>query len=196
MQQRKGVVEHRAQGISKGQIERLGAALTNVMPVRSFFRATGPSSPHWLYLLFGLHRRSLFELWRGPLYWRPSRTSETYLRIGFSASQPVAVVQEVQLLAQLEPDTTVLTEKPWMGVVDQRLGPWVKALQGEIRQENIQLIDMAWLIEPITIQSKNTSLWEELFEDSHPCTETVICLGTAKTQKNNSVRSGRGRDAR
>ena len=171
-------------------IVRLGTSLEELVPVRALPRLGDPGCD-WLYLLAGLHRPSLVEIFDGAL--SPSedmKTAETYVRVGFSRVGPFVTLQEVRMTASPCAAGAELVEEPVLGVVDRRLAHIVKGLQGALRKANLVVLDMAFLVEPVGAGSQDEFTrayggvpcrWSFLFEGTPPTTAragrvaTVYC---------------------
>ena len=157
-------------------LRAFGEQLEDLLPLRALVRpAESAQSCDWLYLLAGVHPRSLVEIADGllaPLV-VPFRTEESYLRLGFSALGPFVTLQEVRVSLQHPEETSerpklfenlsVILEEPKAGVEDPRLRFLVKGIQGALRKRRWIVLDAAFLVQDDAI------LWHRLF-DPNPFT--------------------------
>jgi hypothetical protein len=176
-----------AVGLPFDEIERLGAHLEEVLPVRAFVRpAAEPGACDWLYLLAGLHPSSLFELAEGACGpGERTRDEETYIRLGFSPLGPFVTLQEVVMRVE-GGEPPLLFEEPKVGVEDRRLQLIVKGLQGALRKRRLVVLDAAFLVGPppddlVAGRGRRapSTLWAGLFDPDPPDTQRLIALPAA-----------------
>ena len=150
---RAAMVGHPEEAVSHPEITRLGTLFEQLLPVRAFLRkASVPDECDWLYLLVGVHDRSLME--EGE----PARDQETYVRLGFSPLGRFVTLQECRLT--LDRRAGILEEAPRVGVEDRRLQGIVKGLQGALRKARLIVVDAAFLCAG--------DAWSQLFQTGQP----------------------------
>jgi hypothetical protein len=173
-------------GLPFDEIERLGAHLEEVLPVRAFVRpGAEPGACDWLYLLAGLHPASLYELAEGAC--EPAertRDEETYVRLGFSPLGPFVTLQEVVMRVEAG-EPPLLFEEPKVGIEDRRLQLIVKGLQGALRKRRLVVLDAAFLVGAPPAELAEgpggapSTLWAGLFDLDPPETSRLIALPAA-----------------
>jgi hypothetical protein len=174
-------------------IGELGIAVERLLPVRAIPRLADGSGCDWLYLLAGLHRPSLVEIFDG-LEERalPVQERETYVRVGFSPLGPYVTLQEVVMTASRRADGALsLVEEPVLGVEDRRLQAIVKGLQGALRKAKLVVLDMAFLVQVVSgpdqpefarMYGGPPTRWSFLFEPIGPMTPRAVCLESSEAR--------------
>jgi hypothetical protein len=164
----------------------IGRHLEDLLPVRAIVRAGDEGAADAIELLAGLHSPALREIAdvgsfdpRAPIVLR-----ETYVRVSFSPFDRFVTLQEILLSARATPPGSLgaaqsleIVEEPMAGVVDRRLAPLVKGLQGVLRKAGLTLLDMAFLMQPIEGVAQAAfvrefdeppTLWSLLFDPAPP----------------------------
>ncbi len=167
--------------VSGDEIEAIGAALEELLPVRSIVRWRGECG--YLYLLAGVHEPSLAEVVDTDRERVPGMPeSETYVRIAFSRLGRFVTLQEVRMAVTRDADGASICEQPIAGVEDRRLQLIVKGLQGALKKLKVIVLDMAFVTEAppgsdeqreyIASFGQPPLLWAFLFEAAPPTTES------------------------
>jgi hypothetical protein len=164
----------------------LGAKLETLLPVRSLVRVGDTGECDSIYLLAGLHTPCLSELVDGLVApdLAARRYDETYLRVAVSPHGRFAVLLEVHARAERADGALVVTFEPQPGVVDRRLQPIVKGLQGALRRARFTVLDLAMALGPVDEASlpegdDRPTLWSCLFEDHSPLAHRACGLPCA-----------------
>ena len=177
-------------------IGELGIAVERLLPVRAIPRLADGSGCDWLYLLAGLHRPSLVELFDGMDGVEdgglPAQERETYVRVGFSPLGPFVTLQEVVMTASRRADGALsLVEEPVLGVEARRLQAIVKGLQGALRKAKLVVLDMAFLVQEVSSPDQPEFVrryggpptrWSFLFEPIGPMTPRAVCVGPSEAR--------------